>query len=338
MKLSILLGVVILAATALAQPLRSDLRYPQDLAVQLVSEDDVRTVTATNVRLGDLSEEAACLLVSRPIPLSDLSMAVESKPRKLSTASQWDMPPFVEIDPPPPSHLPPAAQELWKKMQERKSPRPQVFAEVPSGVASAPSAWLRPRPAIAGQRRLTSEDLVIPPPFSVRRYGSGEGFFQISVYGGTTSFAAEDAYRALRHAADKREPLQGVGREAFLTHIEAPGFVEPVVEDPQALPLSEIPVVGRPRPDLLDPGLIKSSQAPAFEAIGTPSRPPKAAPKKVAVKPVEEPAKKPEVLMLVMFLPEKSVTVEMALDDRLGTVQNLIALGLLVNQKMLQQW
>ncbi len=337
MKLSILLGVVFLVATAVAQPQRSDLRYPPDLAVQLVSEDDVRTVTATNVRLGDVSEEAATLLVSRPIPLSDLTVAVETKPRKLTTASQWDMPPFVEIDPPPPAHLPPAAQELWKKMQDRKAPRPEVFAELPSNT-SAPSALLRPRPAIAGQRRLTSEDLVIPPPFSVRRYGSGEGFFQIAVYGGTTSFAAEDAYRALRHAADQREPLQGVGREAFLTHIQAPDYVEPVAEDPHALPLSEIPVVGRPRPDLLDPGLIKSSQAPAFEAIGTPARPPKPAPKKAAVKPAEEPAKKPEVIMLVMFLPEKSVTVEMALDDRLGTVQNLIALGLLVNQKMLQQW
>lgn len=306
--------------------------------MQLVSEDEVQTVTASNVRLGDASEQAAALLTSRPVPLGDLPVAAETKPRLVnSNASQWDMPPFAELDPPPPAHLSPAAKELWLKLQQRQGPKPEVFAALPSG-ESAPSALLRPRPTLAGQRRITSEDLLIPAPFSVRRYAAKEGFFQISVYGGTTSFAAEDAYRALRHAAAEREALEGMGREAFLTHVTAPDYVEPVPEDPNAMPLAELPVVGRPRPDLLDPGLIQSSQAPAFAAVPTPA---KAAPKPVAKKApakVEEPPRKPELILLVMFLPEKSVTVEMALDDRLGTVQNLIALGLMVNQKLLQQW
>jgi len=335
-KLSTLLGVLLLAAVAVGQPLRTDLRYPVDLAVQLVSEDEVQTVTAANVRLGDASEQATALLSSRPIPLADVAVAPESKPRLLSTSSQWEMPPFAELDPPPPAHLSPAAKELWLKLQQRRGPTPEVFASLPS-TASAPSALLRPRPAVAGQRRITSEDLVIPEPFSVRRYAAPAGFFQIAIYGGTTSFAAEDAYRALRHAAVQREPLEGIGREAFLTHVVAPDYVEPVAVDPQAVPLGDVPVVGRPRPDLLEPGLIQSSQAPAFAAIPTPVKPTaKPAPKKAAP-PVEEP-KKPEIILLVMFLPEKSVTVEMALDERIGTVQNLIALGLLVNQKLLQQW
>lgn len=254
------------------------------------------------------------VLKARPVPFREVGLA----PQKVTTArpKTWEMPPFATIGPP---------GEVVAEVPRLEAP---VFSDVDTSVGEAPSPNLRPK---LGPRKIQARfsDYNVPEPVSRVCYGSTAGFCQLSLYGGTTSFFAESAYLALQATLENREELQGFGKEAVLGVFKEEIPKAPVLPDKR---FESVPVVGKARPELVDPGLNKARKAPAFKDISTEtlaggrldlSKLPPAGPAKAARAPRN-------YYVFLAYYPDKAVTVELVIDQRLGGFQDLVQMGLAV--------
>lgn len=274
--------------------------YPKDIAVILLNEGDVERETSLAVGFKKVEETAPSLLGPPVVPLADVPVAETTNPRLLPTPKQWEVPPFPTLEPALPKDLPPEILAQIQASAAPEGPRAPVFGDV-IPYSYEVKAELRPR-AQRPSDLLRQKGGDAPVPFSLRRYSTDElGFVQVSLYGGTTSINAEQIYQTLRAAALRREDIQGVGREGFLTRIPAPepevavAEEKPAPEPPAQAPprpslggFDAIEPTGTARPDYVDRGMAESGSAPSFRDVPTrlsePSQtaPPGAAPVKTA--------------------------------------------------------
>lgn len=307
--------------------------YGEDLTWKLANPGEIRKVTTITARLKKETKEAPPLFILTPPPFSEIEAAPNEMMTTTSRPESWDLPPWPSVGPPLPSNATEVEKALYA---EREAPeeQPGIWPELdaPGGTKETPDIRLRPR-VVPLDEQFVFRIKEIPEPFSLRRYFDVEGvFIEIAAYGGTTSFKAEEAFRAIKETATRQTQLQGIGEEAFLTRLE----IEKEREDPSALPFADIELQGDARPELLDSGRAEALTAPAFQEI--------------AVKDLEgrkvrfvDPNKKyvsdkPEIeqslLVLVAFFPDHALTVSFAIDERLGSVQDLIALAMLSQRKL----
>jgi len=310
--------------------------YGEDLAWQLARPSEIRRITTIKARLKREEKEAEPLFVLTPPPFTE----IEAAPNEISDIAikpkSWDLPPWPVLDPALPDDM---SDEERRLLNERRLKHDQadVWSEVTpaGGEDEAPSALLRPR-NVPLDERFVFRIKEIPKPFSLRRYFDREDvFIEVAAYGGTTSFKAEEAFRALKEAATRQTLLEGIGKEAFLTRIE----ISDEVEDPNLLPFAELEPAGEERPDLLDSGRAEALTAPAFQdvpvgdLVGRRIR-------------YVEPHKRGKgnqsqvrqsLLVVVAFFPDQAVTVSLAIEERLGSVQDLVALAMMVQRKITQE-
>lgn len=324
--------------------------YGEDLVWRLASPSEIREVTSIGARkLRKESKRAEPLFVLTPPPFSDIPAAPPSEanitPRR---AKQWDLPPWTNIDPALPPDLPEEVRKEWEARQKASEPA-DVWSEVPVAGQNENrhSIFLRPRPVAPGEE-FVFRNKEIPPAFSLRRYHDGDEnvFVELAAYGGTTSFKAEEAYRAMKEAATKQEPLLGIGEEAFLTRVVVTKDSKPTEDEeqpfidgpapPTAPPFAEIAPSDPARPDLLDSGRAVALEAPAFTDVAVADLEGKRVtfdrgPKKYVPKGGEI---KQSLTVVVAFFPDQAVTLTFAIEERLGNVQDLIAVAMLAQRKL----
>lgn len=307
--------------------------YGEDLAWRLANPGEIRRVTTIKARLRREKKEADPLFILTPPPFEDISAAPNKLAGEPQKVKSWEIPPWPALDPPLPANASEAEKRLYQERQ-KETATPDVWAELdaPGGEKEAPSALLRPR-KVSLDEQFVFRIKEIPEPFSLRRYYDTEDvFIEIAAYGGTTSFKAEEAFRALKEAATRQTKLEGIGDEAFLTRIE----VLSEQDDPDYIPFEEVAVVGDERPELLDSGSAEALAAPAFQDV--------------PVKDLEgrrityvEPHKRyrgkeseveQSLLVIVAFFPDEALTVSFALEERLGSVQDLIAMAMMAQRKL----
>jgi hypothetical protein len=304
--------------------------YGEDLAWRLANPSDIREVTTIKARLRKESKTAEPLFVLTPPPFDEIQAAPNEMAALTTTPKSWDLPPWPAVDPALPDNISQATQEVLANRSPSNADS-GVWAELEPAEKETPSALLRPR-VVPLDQQFVFRIKEIPEPFSLRRYYDDEDiFFQVAAYGGTTSFKAEEAFRAMKEAATRQTLLEGLGQEAFLTRIEITD--QPV--DTGEVPFEDLPVKGEARPDLMDSGQSAALAAPAFQSV--------------PVKDLEgrtityvEPHKRyksgPEVkqslIVVVAFFPDSAVTVSLAVEERLGSVQDLVALALMVQRKL----
>lgn len=307
--------------------------YGDDLAWKLANPGEIRKATSITARLKRETKEAPPLFILTPPPFSDIEAAPNKSVPLAPRPESWELPPWPSVGPPLPSNATDGEKAIYVEHQSVEA-APGIWPELdaPGGDKEAPDSRLRPR-VVPLDEQFVFRIKEIPEPFSLRRYFDVEGvFIEIAAFGGTTSFKAEEAFRAIKETATRQTALQGIGEEAFLTRIE----VEKMRDDPNVLPFSDIELQGEARPELLDSGSAQALTAPAFQEI--------------AVKDLEgrkirfvDPNRKyvsnqPEIeqslLVLVAFFPDQAVTVSFAIDERLGSVQDLIALAMLAQRKL----
>jgi hypothetical protein len=314
----------------LSQGATAETIYGKDLAWKLATPGEIRRVTNIRARLRKEDKDAEPLFVLAPPPFEEIKAAPNLMGNTPVKPKSWELPPWPSVDPPIPADLPEATREMLAARQ--KGQTADVWSELGPAGDQEPSILLRPRSVPVDQQIVVRAN-EIPPPFSLRRYyDSKEIFIEVAAFGGTTSFNAEKAFRAMKEAATRQKSLEGVGQEAFLTRVEV--FKE---EEEEVLPFDELAPVGEQRPDLMDSGVAEAMLAPAFQDV--------------PVKDLEgvrisfaDPSKKvyrkdgPEVLqsvlVIVAFFPDHALTVSISLEERLGTVQDLVAVAMLVQRKI----
>jgi hypothetical protein len=316
-----------------------DLRYAKNLAQELVSAETLKKVARIPEAVN--ASPPAPLIEALAVPFQDLPLPKTRKPRLSPLITSWDVPPFPDLSPPADGSI-----SLKAPKHAASGPGNSHVAK-PSSIPGAPMPGLEPYHTYQPSLRLRPRQVVlsgstgtveteIPPPFSSARYSTPKkGIFQLTLYGGTTSFDAENAYQALRNAVLQREPLEGVGTEAFLGHLAPETPAAPKVPDYFAA----LPPVGSARPDLLDPGLAAAHSAPAFQDIPVALKP-TARPKYSVGGPALAPASKvyvPQYLTLVAYLPQQAVTLELVSDERLATAQDLVELAIKIQGRLIQQ-
>lgn len=324
--------------------------YGEDLARRLASPAEIRELTSiTYKQLRRESRQADPLFVLTPPPFADIPAAPPSQTQASGRPRQWSLPPWAYLDP----ALPPDAPEsLIQAMEARRGDQElaDTWTEVPVAGAEQrhASVFLRPRPVAPGEEFVFRQK-EIPPAFSLRRYHDSDEniFIEIAAYGGTTSFKAEEAFRAMKEAATKQEPLLGVGEEAFLTRVvvttEPPPKQEPPAFDgpapPKPPPFAEVAPSGRPRPDLIDSGRAVALKAPAFKDVAVADL----AGKQISF--VKGPKRyvpkgghvKQSLMVVVAFFPDQALTLTFAMEERLGNVQDLIAVALHAQRKLREE-
>lgn len=310
--------------------------YDEDLTWHLANPGEIHKVTTIKARLKREVKEAPPLFILTPPPFEDIQAAPNSADQMTRKPDSWDVPPWPSVDPPLPADATPAERLMYER-RKHDTAEPEVWPELdsPGGEKERPSPLLRPR-VVPLDQQFVFRVKEIPKPFSLRRYFDNEDtFFQVAAYGGTTSFKAEEAFRAIKEAATRQTKLEGIGDEAFMTRVE----ITEKVEDPNALPFADVEVKGEARPDLTDSGRAEALLAPAFQDI--------------AVKDLEghkvtfvDPYKKysadhPKVLqsllVLVAYFPDEAVTVSFAMDEKLGTIQDLIAVAMMAQRKLKEE-
>ena len=304
------------------------LRYTKNLAAQIATVSELQQTLGLTETPTQQKPEA--VLVSRPVPLADLEVLPGNPAHTLKSRDSWDMPPFPEVGPPlpePPPGLTPEQLEKWKQIYlPHQEKVPTAFSDVPTRDDEGPNWRLRPQTTPL-RKVARPEDFRIPDPFSAVRFAAGNRIFQLSLYGGTTSFDAEEAYAALRHSVDQREALQGFGKEAFIGRVKD---TDPPEDPAPTRAFADVEVVGTARPDLVDPGIQAARRAPSFQDVPTTL---------VRSSGVTMPRKKvrkfhPEYLVLVAYVPERALTFELLIDSRLGSLQHLLQMGLAVQRKV----
>lgn len=335
MKLRGFLFSAILLALAACHS-SADTLYSDDLAWQLASPKEIRKITSIRARLRREAKEADPLFILTPPPFEDIAAA----PNELSgqikiKPKSWELPPWPAVDPPIPADATDAEREYLEARATRNT-EPQVWAELeaPGGEKEAPSALLRPR-TVAMDKQLVYLVKNIPEPFSLRRYYDRKDIFvEVAAYGGTTSFKAEEAFRALKEAATRQTELKGFGDEAFMTRLE----IRENEYDSEEIPFAELEP-GKERPELLDSGKAVAMTAPAFQDLAVKDLEGKTItyvePSRRGLNPEDEITQ--TLLVVVAFYPDQAVTVSLALDERLGSIQDLIAMSMMVQRKLTRE-
>ncbi len=317
MKKSLLGWLAMASLVAWGQP---ENPYAKDIAARWLTVAQASGNTKDSQALEVVTPVA--VLQARKVPFQDLAIVPNQRIQRVRPKASWDLPPFATIGPP---------QEVEPEPQAPLVSAP-VFAEVGMG-AEAPSPLLRPR---AGPRKLQAKfkDFVIPDAVSRVCFSSNEsGLCQFSLYGGTNSFFAEQAYNALQAALDSREELKGFGQEAVLGVYHEPVDKPPSLAEPR---FDSIEVTGKARPDQVDPGLNKARQAPAFKDVSTQTL--ANAHLDLSKLPSPRPAKAPRAprvyWVVLAYFPDKAVTAEILLDQRLGSPQNAVDMAALVQTQI----
>ena len=321
-------------ASAQAQPgTGNPYRYSLDFAHRLVTKADVLVFVGQDGEAVDGRVEP--ILKARPLPLQGLGVTPNRVAYRTKESTSWEIPPFAELDPAPPSDASPALKRLYaERLAHKAGPPPSTFATLSLSASGAPSILLRPRKVTELHQLLRPQDAELHPPFSAVRFDVGNyGVLQLSLYGGTNSFDAEEAYLALRNCVEAKEPLEGLGKEAFLATLKQQPEAPPVTR-PGVVPFRNLPVQGTPHPEWIDPNAQMGMKAPAFRDLPTPRT--KLEGSLLPSKPKEYKSKLPEYRVLVVYIPEKAITMELDIDARMGTTQDFINLGVALTQRIFQ--
>lgn len=312
--------------------------YSNDMASQLLSRGDVRDITGCKASLDREIDRGTSVLRLKPEPLGQIP-AIQNSGRFGALPSQWQLPPWPQVAPAMPKGTRSVAPAAPSKPAS-KSAIPGAWAQLAPYRAPDVSALLQPLPPSPGKQMLPTV-LTIPRPFSLRRYESSQGsYFQIALYGGNLGFEAADTFTALKVAAPHPVKLDGIGDAAFITRIPRPRKRPPRPSpSSHAIPFKSIAPIGTPRPDLVDAGLA-SEDAPAFQSIPVPvkgtGRPQWPSPAKPSKTHRTSARSGPDLLVLVALFRDKELTMELALDTRLGTPQDLIDLALRAQSRLLK--
>lgn len=338
-----------LLALALSSGATAQNRYGEDLVRRLASPSEIREVVdLSSKQLRKESKTAEPLLVLTPPPFADIQAAPPSNtdvsPRR---PKQWEPPPWPTLDPALPEDAPESLRQEMAQRLQQQAPAP-IWDDVPVTGKEIISIYARPR-AVAPGEEFVIRNKEIPAPFSLRHYHDGNEniFIQIAAYGGTTSYKAEEAYRAMKEAATKQDPLEGIGKEAFMTRVvvtdAAPSAPEePFIDGPpipEAPPFADIAPTDRARPDLTDSGRAVALTAPAFTDVAVADLEGKRVnfekgPKKYVPKGGNV---KQTVTMIVAFFPDQGITLTFAIEERLGDIQDLVPLAMLAQRKLKEE-
>lgn len=338
-------------ACCLASPVAAQNLYGEDLVWRLASPSEIREVTSIGARkLRKESKQADPLFVLLPPPFADIAAAPPSDTTPSPRAKQWELPPWIDVDPALPPDAPESLREEMAARRKASEPA-DIWSEVPvAGREQVEgSIFLRPRRVAPGEE-FVFRNKEIPPAFSLRRYHDGDEnvFVELAAYGGTTSFKAEEAYRAMKEAATKQEPLQGIGEEAFLTQVVVTKDAKPAEEEvpfidgpaiPKPPPFPDVLPKDQARPDLLDSGRAVALDAPAFNDVAVADLEGKRVtfqkgPKKYVPKGGEV---QQSLIVVVAFFPDQAVTLTFAIEERLGSVQDLVAVAMLAQRKLREE-
>lgn len=299
---------LLLTGVLAAQP---EARYPKETAAQWLG---LQAVRATFLEGSELETVTPFQIVKkRNVPFQDVGIAPTRVANSARPKVSWNLPPFAIIGPP-------GSEE---SIEPEGSAAP-VFSEVATS-PEQPSPYLRPK---AGPSKIQARfrDFEIPEPVSRVCYASNDqGVFEFSLYGGTSSFAAEDAFEALSAALETKQELKGFGERSTLGEYKEQ-FQKKYLEEKR---FESVEVVGKPQPELIDPGLNASRKAPAFKEISTKpfsggghldlSKLPR-----VNKGPVRTPR---TYWVLLAYYPDRALALEFSLDKRLGSPQNLVDLA-----------
>ena len=306
--------------------------YGEDLAWRLANPRDIRRATNIEARLRKESKSAEPIFVLLPKPFDDIGPVKNSPSSMPSRPTHWDVPPFPSVGPPGtedelgPSG-PSAPDGAWSEIGVQSEKGPQA------------SSALRPK-IVPLDQQFVFRNKEIPNPFSLRRYfDRSDVFVELAAFGGTTSFKAEEAYRAMKEAATVQEPLEGIGREAFLARVQV--FDRPEKPKAPELPpgtpaaFNELLPLESPRPDLADSSTAVALTAPAFQKLGVADLEGKKV-KYVTRKEYRERAPKVRnnLIVIVAFFPDEAVTLTFAVEERLGNVQDLVSIALLAQRRL----
>lgn len=312
-----LLACLLLTGVLAAQ----EARYPKETAAQWLGLLTVRGSFDENAGLEVTSPTV--IIKKQNVPFQDVGIAPTRVANSNRPKSTWTVPPFSTIGPP-------GLEEPPNAQPEVQAP---VFAEVATE-AEAPSPYLRPK---AGPSKVQAQfrDFEIPEAVSRSCYVSNDqGVFEFSLYGGTSSFAAEDAFEALSAALDNKHELKGYGERSLLGEYKEQ-IAKRYVEEKR---FDSIEVVGKAQPELLDPGLNAAKKAPAFKDLSTdPLNPGGRLDLSKLPKIKQAPVRVPrDYWVLLAYYPDKALTLEFTLDKRLGHPQNLVDLANQVNNRLKQ--
>ena len=308
---------LMLTGVLAAQP---EARYPKDTAGQWLGLLTVRASFPETSQLESVTPMQ--ILKKRDVPFEEVGLAPTRVANSARPKVIWMVPPFATIGPP-------GTEELAPAPMTSQAP---VFAEVET-VAEAPSPYLRPK---AGPNKVQSRfgDFEIPPALSRVCYASNDaGVFEFSLYGGTSSFAAQDAFEALAAALDSKHELKGYGELSMLGEYKEQ-VVKKYLEEKR---FESVEVVGKPQPELVDPGLNAAKKAPAFKDISTKPLSTGHLDLSKLPKTSQAPPRAPrDYWVLLAYYPEKALTLEFSLDKRLGTPQHLVEMANQVHNRLKQ--
>ena len=295
-------------------------RYPKETAAQWLG---LLTVRAAFDESSELETVTPMTIVKKQdVPFEEVGIAPTRVSNSARPAVTWTVPPFATIGPP-------GTEELGPAPTVTQAP---VFAEVDT-VAEAPSPYLRPK---AGPNKIQARfrDFEIPQALSRACYASNSlGVFEFSLYGGSSSFAAEDAFEALAAALENKHELKGYGERSLLGEYKEQ-VQKKYLEEKR---FESVEVVGKPQPDAVDPGLNAAKKAPAFKDIST--KPLSAGHLDLSKlpKPKQAPARAPrDYWVLLAYYPEKALALEFSVDKRLGNPQNLVDMANQVHNRLKQ--
>lgn len=344
LQIRLVLGLLLACSLAAA----AQNLYGDDLVRRLASPGEIREATTIRARLRKETSQAEPLFVFTPQPFAEIGAAPNSQTTASEKVKQWYLPPWPSLDPALPPDMPEHIRLEYEARRQREAPA-EVWPEIDieGQDLHKPSALLVPRPVNPGEE-LVVQVTEIPPAFSVRRFYESDDdvFLELAAYGGTTSFKAEEAFKAMKLSAVKQEPMEGFGEEAFLTRIVVvdESTVPPVEEAspvegpplPEVPPFAELAPQDRARPEMLDSGRAAALEAPAFtdlavadlegKRVAFPAPPKKYVPKGGKIK--------QSLLVLVAYYPDEALTLTFAIEERLGTVQDLMAVAMLAQRKL----
>ncbi|MCR5662845.1 MAG: hypothetical protein K6G50_12100 [bacterium] len=257
----------ILLPATLPLSAKDGVRYPDNLAWRLITEDEVQNLTSCPEPLRNEKTSADPLFSTPAMPWSEVAPAPETKNLTLEAPKTWTAAPFPSIAPPLSKDIP---DDIRAKLLEREArleaaKTPAAFGEISADLSEKPSAALKPvANSMSAQFFAPEEEL--PKPFSLRRYYTKEhGFFQVACYCGTNGINAEIDYKTLLAASPNRRKINGFGDAAFFSIVTLPD--QNADQEKDNLFFEDIKPEGTVRFDLIDEGYIKAKNAPSFKNI-----------------------------------------------------------------------
>lgn len=303
-----------------AQPLTE---RPEAASVLLVREAVVAELGRDSLQLERVPPLA--ILRSRPVPLGDIEVVRPRQVPQISARGAWEIPPFSQIAAPGDG-----AVEAGPEQASAGGAFSAIDTRLPGE-----EIMVRPRPG-PKKVHVILDDTHIPEPLSRVCYTSGPlGLCQFSLYGGGSSYFAEQAFVALRNALDSKEDLQGFGEASVLGIYDEARVLAREAEQGY---FQEVPVEGKPRPEALDSGLLKARSAPAFSAVSTELSPRTAVDLSRLPSPTPAPERAPRrYWILLAYFPDRALTLELALDQRLGSPQQVVDLAGVIQKRLKEE-